>query len=124
MTAFPSIIIAAKKTDGSNLYVIYTSQHLKNEDKEYLPSDDGSDSDDVDFDEEGVAEGKDSVLIQKVEVGDKMDTIAKYAHHNYYLRSLDKPDSFPITTAPLPLLQGPPGPANSIRGVQGTMTVL
>lgn len=89
-----------------------------------MPSDDGGDSDDVDFDEEGVAEGKDSILVQKVEVGDKMDTIAKYSHHNYYLRSLDKPDSFPMTTTPLPLLQGPPDPIRGIRNMGATMTML
>ena len=89
-------------------------QYLKDDDKEYLPSNDDGDSDDVDFDEEGVAEGKDSVLAQKSEDKEDMDTIGQSANHNYYLRSLTKPNSFPMTSMPLPV---PPCPAKRVGGI-------
>ena len=98
---------------------------MKEDDKNYIPADDDEDSDNVDFDDEGVAEGKDSVLAQKVEDREEMDTIAKYAGHNYYLRSLNKAESFPMTSI-APAVQSSWGPTRSakaslnIRAVGGT----
>ena len=53
-------------------------------------------------DEEGVPEGEDSILRNPHPFpsdADKMDTIARYASHPYYLRSLHQPEKNPTTFA-------------------------
>ena len=62
-----------------------------------------------DEEDEGVNEGTDSVLYSRETAApsDDMDTIARFAAHPYYLRSLHKPESFAGPRAPKAVLQVP-----------------
>ena len=60
--------------------------------------------------DEGVYEGRDSVLADRKSADDEMDTIARTAEHSYFLRSLTQPESFP---GPRP---GPPGTGTAAVG--------
>ena len=76
-----------------------------------------------DEEEEGVAEGNDSVLTDK-QVGvttDDMDTIARSVPHSYYLRSLHQPDTVAGIHGPKSSLQLPRTSSDDTNSISMTM---
>ncbi len=90
---------------------------MEEEGEEWKPAATEGDGDGRESEEEdeGVYEGKDSVLAERQGSGgrggdEEMDTIARSANHPYYLRSLHQPETFPGPGKRVPDKLAPPQP--------------
>ena len=75
------------------------------EEEEWMPEGEGEGEESDGIEDEGVFEGRNVVASLGNQINeDAMDTIARNAHHSYYLRSLHQPEAYP----------GPAGPTAAV----------